>query len=287
MKMTNKYEEIIQKFIWFSNACPEMRAAAIIGSRARTNQPADELSDLDIVVFSTDPEKYLNDTQWLDEIGNYAITFLERLPVGNGKERRVMFQDALDVDFAILPANQATEMFKSSEVQAVFKKGMKVIFDKDGLFSNLVINPSSSVSETTSLPSKNVVQNTLQDFWYHCIWSMKKILRGEYWTAKMCVDQHMKNLTLKLIEWHYLVNQNESIEIWHNGRFFERWVDQDIQDEMKDCFAHYDQDDLVRALKNNMRLFSRLSKNVTKILTIPYPEESERFVWDWFAQVEK
>ena len=279
--MTVKYNAIIQNFIRFSKACEDFRAAAIIGSRARKEKPADKFSDLDILILSNDPDKHIYNTNWLAEIGEVHITFVETLPLGNGKERRVMFSNALDVDFAIVPALQAGAMFSSPAIISVFEKGFKILFDKDDLFSYLDLSSGESERLKKQLPCEFEVQNTIQDFWYHCIWSMKKIQRGEVWTAKMCVDGYMKSLMLRMIEWDYQLNQTDPKEIWHSGRFFEKWVDQDIQDAMKSCFAHYDQTDIIRALKSSMDLFSALSKKVAEKLDIQYPQKAENFVREY------
>jgi len=277
-KMSNKYDEIIRNFIKFSKTCVEFRSAAIIGSRARKETPADEFSDLDITILSNDPEKHIYSTNWLDEIGEVNITFVENLPFGNDKERRVMFSDALDVDFAIVQASQAKVMFSSPEIINVFRKGFKILFDKDDLFSHLNLSCRGDEQTKKQQPSESDVQNTIQDFWYHCIWSLKKIQRGEIWTAKMCVDCYMKSLMLRMIEWDHQLDQKEPKDIWHNGRFFEDYVDQDIQEELKGCFSHYEKADIILALQNSMNLFSHLSKEVTKTLSIQYPQKAEDFV---------
>src|SRR6056297_2500015 len=279
--MTTKYEAIIQNFLHYSKTCEHFRAAAIIGSRASAEKTADDFSDLDILILSNDPDKHIDNTEWLSEIGEVYITFVETLPLGNSKERRVMFSDALDVDFAIVAASQAEAMFSSPEIISVFRKGFKILFDKDDLFSYLELSSGEEGQQKKELPAIKDVENATQDFWYHCIWSMKKIQRGEWWTAKMCVDGYMKSLMLRMIEWEYQLNQREPREIWHNGRFFEKWVDQEIQEQMKGCFSHYDQADIVRALKCSMDLFSRLSKKVTQKLDIQYPQKAEDFVRDY------
>lgn len=281
--MSNKYDGIIQNFVRYSKTCEVFRAAAIIGSRARTEKKADEFSDLDILILSEEPERHIYSTHWLSEIGDVHITFTETLPLGTGKERRVMFSGALDVDFAILPASRAEVIFSNPEIMGVLKKGVKILFDKDDLFSQLNLPSGEFENLRTKEPSAKDVENTIQDFWYHCIWSMKKVQRGEYWVAKMCVDGYMKSLMMRMIEWDYQLKQTEPREIWYNGRFFEIWVDNDIQDEMKGCFSHYDQTDIVLALKNSMNLFSRLSKRATKRVKMQYPQKAEDFVRNYLS----
>src|SRR6056297_1240216 len=276
--MTTKYEAIIQNFLHYSKTCEHFRAAAIIGSRASAEKTADDFSDLDILILSNEPDKHIDNTNWLSEIGEVHITFVETLPLGNSKERRVMFSDALDVDFAIVAASQAEAMFSSPEIISVFRKGFKILFDKDDLFSYLELSSGEDGQQKKELPAIKDVENATQDFWYHCIWSMKKIQRGEIWTAKMCVDGYMKSLMLRMIEWDHQLDQKEPKDIWHNGRFFEDYVDQDIQEELKGCFSHYEKADIILALQNSMNLFSHLSKEVTKTLSIQYLQKAEDFV---------
>jgi hypothetical protein len=42
----------------------EKRAALVVGSRARTDHPADRWSDLDLLLFTTAPDAYAADDPW-------------------------------------------------------------------------------------------------------------------------------------------------------------------------------------------------------------------------------
>ncbi|MCL4301757.1 MAG: nucleotidyltransferase domain-containing protein [Anaerolineae bacterium] len=46
---------------------PNLRAILVVGSQARRDHPADEWSDLDLMVFATDFSPYLTQTDWLDD----------------------------------------------------------------------------------------------------------------------------------------------------------------------------------------------------------------------------
>lgn len=63
MSQTEAYEQIIDRFVAWARTRPDIHAAIVVGSRARTDRPADEWSDLDIVVFATDPSPFLNSTE--------------------------------------------------------------------------------------------------------------------------------------------------------------------------------------------------------------------------------
>jgi len=97
---THTHEQLMERFVKWAEAQPDVGTAFVIGSQARTTRPADEWSDLDLVVTVDQPDRYLLETDWLQNIGNPWVTFTEAR--GDEKERRVLFEGGLDVDFALL-----------------------------------------------------------------------------------------------------------------------------------------------------------------------------------------
>ena len=63
-----------------------------------------------------------------------------------------------------------------------------------------------------------------------------------------------------------------NVDVWHDGRFLDRWVDDEIKNELKNCFAHYERDDMISALLATLKLFKRLAKAVSQIKNINYPK---------------
>ena len=80
LSVTASYEQLIQRFNEWAEKRPDIRAACIIGSRARTDHPADEWADLDMVVVTTYPEYYLSETRWIDQLAKPLLTFIETTP---------------------------------------------------------------------------------------------------------------------------------------------------------------------------------------------------------------
>ena len=67
----------------------------------------------------------------------------------------------------------------------------------------------------------------------------------------------------------------EGGDVWHDGRFLDRWADPEILRELKECFAHYDKEDCMRALKETHRLFARISRTVAEKRSFQYPRDAE------------
>ena len=59
------YDVLIQRIINWAESNPYVRAALILGSRARTDHPADEWSDLDVLVFASNPDQFIHSSDWL------------------------------------------------------------------------------------------------------------------------------------------------------------------------------------------------------------------------------
>ena len=124
------------------------------------------------------------------------------------------------------------------------------------------------------MPEKGFI-NTVNDFWYHTVWTSKKILRGELWTAKMCVDAYMKNHLLKMIELNRV--KDENIDVWHSGRFLEKWAGEETVQALADCFAHYEKVDIISALFNTAELFGALARSAAQKCSYEYPKQAEEY----------
>lgn len=272
------YTDLITRFTNWAKVQDTIQAAMVIGSRARTEVPADEWSDLDIILLTETPEHFIDSEEWLGNIHSYSISFLEKTAVGDGIERRVMFDPHLDVDFVILTPEYFSGMLQIKEVQQVFQKGYKVLFDKTDVTNGIKVSEASV--PVYSLPTKNQYDNLVQDFWYHVVWVSKKMLRGEIWVAKECLDSNLKHLLRRMAEWHAVTVLDKSP--WHNGRFIENWADPRLVNSFNMMFAIYDRNSMLLAMKETMSIFRLLAVEVGESLNYPYPHQAdqaaERFV---------
>jgi aminoglycoside 6-adenylyltransferase len=274
----NRYDELIDRFIsWAETSC-DVISIFIVGSRARTDHPADDYSDLDLVIVVTDPEHFLKTDKWLKEIGSYWISFSEKT-VGGGVERRVVFENALDVDFLLFSEASFKQCIKQYEVQELFKRGNRVLLDKNG-FAN-VLPEISTKCILYSPPTESEFLNLVNDFLYHSVWTVKKLLRGELWSAKSCVDCYMKGHLLRIIECHTHILKGWDYDTWHNGRFLDMWAEQKVKEGLQSVFAHYDINDIGHSLAATMDLFCLLAVEIADKMDFEYPNCADKNVNEW------
>ena len=73
-QIAQSYEQLIDRFVAWAQTQPDIRAAMILGSRARLDRPADQWSDLDLLIITADPERLLAHTDWLEHLGTPWLT---------------------------------------------------------------------------------------------------------------------------------------------------------------------------------------------------------------------
>ncbi|MCL2544540.1 MAG: aminoglycoside 6-adenylyltransferase [Clostridia bacterium] len=274
------YLGLEKRFAAFAQGEERIAAAVIIGSRARSDPPADAYSDLDMLLVVDDPAFFLSTDDWLRRIGAFHISF-EEDTVGGLKERRVLFDGALDVDFVFLPEVAVAAALRSREGLAIFGRGHRVLIDKRGLATSLPAKGARPPSVPP--PGEAEFLHYVNDFWYHAVWTAKKLLRGELWTAMSCLDCYMKRKLLWMIERHARATQGPDCDTWHGGRFLDTWADADTKRALRHAFARYDTEDIGRALFATMDLFRDLARETAEKLGFCYPSQADRAATEWVS----
>ena len=278
------YDSLIERFVNWTKECPDIRTALIVGSRARSDHPADEWADLDLIVVTTDPQRYLSSTDWLKEMGNPLLTFLEPTAAGGELERRALFEGMLDVDFSIIPKAKAEQVLESEislEIANTFGRGVRVLVDKDNLVSDLIELISTAKREPSRLPSQSEFVEVVNDFLYHAVFTAKHLRRGELWWTITCLDCYMQRLMLRMMEWHAKASHGVNHETWFRGRFLEEWADPRVLKELRNTFARYDKADIKSALFAAMYLFRKMAVETSERLGFEYPIEVDNKITEW------
>jgi aminoglycoside 6-adenylyltransferase len=277
---TNNYESLTNSILDWAKQTENIRAIIMIGSRARTDGQADQWSDMDLLVIAKDIAEYIQTTSWIREIGNPLLTFTERAFDGS-YEVRVLFEGFLDVDFAMSDPEEAKDSLDEEEVRDIFRRGFLVLLDKDDWSSYL--DRSYDISRKPEI-SPQSLHNDIHDYWYHCVWTAKKLLRGELWAAQNCLNCYMKRLLLRMLECTANLPGEQSTDTWHNGRFIEKWASPSNVQRLRGSFSDYDKKSLSRALQHQMDFFHDIAFRVAEEHRIPYPAEEVQRVKDWILK---
>lgn len=250
------YADLTERLTAWATATPDVRAALILGSRARTDHPADEWSDLDVLVFAHNHEQFIHSADWATALAPHWLTFVERAGDGKTWERRTLYEGGLDVDVALNPAEWLEGILHGvpPDIADILRRGVKVLVDKDGRLAQIRELPLPN-TPLIPKPTESEFINAVSDFWYHTLWSAKHLRRGELWWAKGGVDMHLKGHLQRMLEWHAHAQKGDQFDTWLRGRFLEEWADPRAVAQLRDAFAHYDARDIARALLATMNLY--------------------------------
>ena len=244
----------------WAQARSDVHAVVVVGSQARSDTPADRWSDLDVFLVVDDPEPYVAQESWVAEFGSPVITFLEQTALGDERERRVLYETGEDVDLPLVPLSALDRLEVAAQLLA---RGYRVLVDKIGLEERLR-RLAAGVTSTT-VPTQHELTELASDFWYHALWTAKKLRRGEVFIAKECLDAYMKARLVRLMGWHARA-VDPSVDTWHGGRFLERWADPGALAALESAYAQYSLRDVARALWETIDLFQGLEEETARRL---------------------
>ena len=269
-------DSLLNRIVSWAQTDGGVQACLLLGSRARSDRPADEWSDTDLILVLDDPDGFLADPAWPSRFGSVAITFLEETMLSL-RERRVLYADGTDLDVLPMTPEQMAHHLDDRHALLALGRGHRVLVDKIGVFAGLddrIARAQTTAASRPGTPAPAEFSNLVNDFWYHAVWTARKLRRGEMWVALSCLDSHMKRLLLRVIEWRAdLVGA--SADHWFEGRFLEQWAESSTLASLRDAFAHYDPADVARALDVTMELFGRLANDLAVRLELPYPAEAD------------
>lgn len=273
--------KIINNFIKFANTQKNIIAVILFGSYAREDHKADKNSDIDFYIIAKNISEYIHNNDWLNRIGKYHFNFTEETFASN-IEKRVLFEDMKDADFIFCKINNFFDETNLSITQEIFQRGYKVLIDKNNILSNFEVPLYRSTQY-----SPNKILNDINDYFFHSAWAIKKLSRGETWSAMNCLNCYMKDKLLSMIETYtIIISDPQKNNLWHNGRFIEKWANKNILTKLDNCFAQYNINKIKKALISNLELYDFLAKCVAQKLDLKYPEKEIQILKNWLINFE-
>lgn len=268
--MPDRYADIKNKLCELADKDEDIRAVIAIGSYTRKDSPADHFSDLDLIIVTTVPESWYSG-EYPAKLGEVGISFIEPT-LGGGAERRCIYGADRDVDMIIFTPEQFGKALTDGVAEWVMDRGYELLCDKEDYTIWIPRYVSTKVSR--EVMSADEFVNLVNDFYFHNIWAYKKLKRGEMWSAVMCINGYLKERLLKIIEQYHMCIYN--CDVWHDGRFLDRWADPYVVEDLEECFARYYYPDCVSALEATHLLFARLTRELAEKLGYPYPKGAEK-----------
>lgn len=292
-----RFEELLARLRAWGEAEDDVRGVILFGSRARASRPADRWSDVDLLVVCRDPAARLGSTDWLEQLGEARISFLETNPVDGEQERRVLFANGLDADLSFVQARRLRLLSfalgrarwlvprslrreartRAQALAVIMRPGYRILLDKDGVLEQVV---ALALRQPPPLPQERRLEEIASDFWYHAVWTAKKLRRGELWMAKGCCDAYLKDRVAEVLSLG-----RERPDGLSAVRFIDEALDAETAQLLRESHAKYDRADLARALTVTLDLFAGAVRQTSERLGLTLDESEEEFARAEVARV--
>lgn len=130
MRTTDHIRSFLDAFVGWTSDQADVQAIALVGSYARGAARDD--SDIDLVILTNQPEKYLNDFGWTERVG----TVEKHQTEGYGKltSVRIWYQNGPQVEYGITTPDWAAAPLDAG-TREVISDGMIVLFERGILLS--------------------------------------------------------------------------------------------------------------------------------------------------------
>jgi len=130
MKTIDDIRDFLDIFIPWASDQVDVQGIALVGSYARG--AAREDSDIDLVVLTYQPGKYLGDLLWIERFG--TVDKHQTEDYGKLISLRVWYQNGAETEFGITMPNWAAIPLDAGTRQ-VIRGGMIVLFERKNLLS--------------------------------------------------------------------------------------------------------------------------------------------------------
>jgi predicted nucleotidyltransferase len=115
----------IEHFSRWASTQSDILAVALVGSHARN--AAREDSDLDLVIITDDPQKYLRQTEWAVIFGTVVKQQIENY--GMLTSLRVWYESGLEIEYGLTTRAWA-QIPLDEGTKEVIEGGMRVLFER-------------------------------------------------------------------------------------------------------------------------------------------------------------
>ncbi len=205
------------------------------------------------------------------------MTFTEVTGLNGIRERRVMFSDGTDVDLVPVPVERIDEIVAADTTLPVLARGYRLLVDKDERFRDLAArvasaDPMALRTAAAWPPTPEEVDNEVANYLYHCIWTAKKLRRGELAVAVSCQNGFQGRTFLRFLEWQAKARSDGDANTLYEGRYLEQWAASDAVAALGPSQARYDGDDLRRSILDSLKAFGVVAREVAGAVGLEYPE---------------
>lgn len=273
-----KENQVLKQILDFANSEDRVRAVMLNGSRLNTNAPKDIMQDYDIVFFITNIEdlKFKKNQDWINIFGELVI--MQQNDFEDESYIFLMqFKDGVRIDLSFRDINKIEEISKKDTLS-------KILLDKDNIGLKLPM-PNDSCHYVQK-PNEKEFDELLNELWWIQTYVAKAIWRDELPMAKYMFDVVLMESVVKLLSWHIGEIYNWNINVGMCGKWFKRYLSDEIYNEFISIYPTIDYEEIWESLFKLGEFVRKIGKEVAESLGYMYPMEDDINVVEYIKKVK-
>lgn len=279
-------DEIKKLIIEFARSDERVRAVLLNGSRANPNVRPDKCQDFDIVFVVTEIQSFTLNHNWIDFFGNKIIWQLPcEMVIGDSGNKQtdefsylMLFEDGNRIDLTLFPKDKLTSHFKTDSLTIVW-------LDKDQLFTDIPL-PSEKDYLITQ-PTEKEFLDTCNEFWWLSTYVAKGLLRNQITYAKETLENYVRPMFMKMIEWYIGTETAFKISFGKAGKFMKNYLPEETYNKILATYADARLQNNWDALFVMTELFCQFASTVGEKLDFFYNKTEEINVKEYLKKLHQ
>ncbi|MGI8543229.1 MAG: aminoglycoside 6-adenylyltransferase [Aridibacter sp.] len=278
-------KEIFQLILDFAQTNERIRAVVLNGSRTNPNAKKDIFQDYDIIYFVNQIEFFTDDHSWIDIFGERLILQMPDLMTLSGYPNDatvsfaylMLFKDKNRIDLTLVPVEQIREAF-------ILESLSVLLLDKDKVFSNL---PSPDESDyLIEKPGEKEFSDTCNEFWWVSTYVAKGLWRGEITYVKEILENPVRKMFMKIIEWQIGIRTNFSVSFGKSGKNLKQYADPELYNKILSTYPDSKVENIWKSLFLMTDIFNESAKEIGKHFGFRYNSMESLNVLNYLKDVE-
>ncbi|MCJ8012357.1 aminoglycoside 6-adenylyltransferase [Paenibacillus sp. KQZ6P-2] len=259
-----------------------IRAVAMNGSRTNPNAPVDPFQDYDIVYLVSEMDSFIQDPQWVDVFGDRIIMQtpenMDLFPASLGGRFTylMLFTDGNRIDLMLVPIEE-------KEIYCQEDKLTVILLDKD---QNLpeIASPSDE-KYWVQRPSAAFFADCCNEFWWVSTYVAKGLWRNEILYAQHHLQNIMRPMLIKMLEWQVGIQTDFSVSTGKNGKYLQQYMTEQNWNELLSTYPDGSYENVWKALFDMCLLFRSCALFVAKHFEFEYPHQDDERVTAYLKHV--
>lgn len=274
------------RFQIFGKKNDDIKSIISFGSASVTNN--DKYSDLDLIIFTSDPLKYTDEVnfEWVNDLGAVISRLVVKDIVDHMKVNKLIMKDGPPLDLLIVDVEEFVKvknyLLADKPVQMpekmirlidnyiydfhyYLKRGYSICFDTINIQQTiaLVFEHETGNEDKDLILNEERFNQHWNQFWLNCYKMNTWLICNEIGYAIIMVDNILKRNLIQLIQWYTLLEKNDrNFDVFYYGAKLKQWCDPEIYQELYHVFPHDSEEEVRSAVLLTMKLYMKFSNHI-------------------------